>query len=302
VTRTPRFGWLSPAIGNRFSGHRPIVVDQDTGILPTALPHFDSLWLADHFYGMDAPTDPFMEAWTTLTWLAARHDRVELCHHVLGVGYRHPPLLAKMAATLQHLSGGRLVLGIGAGWRAEEYAAYGYDFPKPSVRFAQLEEAVTICRRMWTQDSPSFEGRYYRIEGAAAPPLPDPPPRICIGAAGEKIGLPLVGRLADAWNAPPSVGDEWTRRLDIVRRSAEEAGRDPAGIEVSVTLERALPESDGDSARLVEELSARHDAGADHFVMDFGNPESAEPVLRFAEQVMTPLRGALRAREQQSVL
>jgi alkanesulfonate monooxygenase SsuD/methylene tetrahydromethanopterin reductase-like flavin-dependent oxidoreductase (luciferase family) len=286
----PRFGWLSPAIGNRFSGHRPIVVDQDTGILPTALPHFDSLWLADHFYGMDAPTDPFMEAWTTLTWLAARHEGVELCHHVLGVGYRPPALLAKMAATLAHLSGGRFVLGIGAGWRAEEYAAYGYEFPKPSVRFAQLEETVAICRRMWTEDSPSFEGRYFRIEGAAAPPLPDPPPRICIGAAGEKIGLPLVGRLADAWNAPPSTGEDWTRRLDIVRRSAEEAGRDPAAIEVSVTLERALPESDDDSARLVEELAARHDAGAHHFVMDFGNPDSTEPVLRFAEQVMTPLR------------
>ena len=123
MTRTPRFGWLSPAIGNRWSDHRPIVVDQDTAILPTALPHFDSLWLADHFYGMDAPTDPFMEAWTTLTWLAARHERVELCHHVLGVGYRPPALLAKMAATLAHLTGGRFILGIGAGWRAEEYAA-----------------------------------------------------------------------------------------------------------------------------------------------------------------------------------
>ena len=100
----------------------------------------------------------------------------------------------------------------------------------------------------------------------------------------------MVGRLADAWNAPPSVGDDWTRRFDIVRRAAEEAGRDPAAIEVSVTLERALPESDDDSARLVEELAARHDAGADHFVMDFGNPDSTEPVLRFAEQVIAPLR------------
>lgn len=291
MTRTPRFGWLSPAIGNRFSDHRPIVVDQDTAVLPTALPHFDSLWLADHFYGMDTPTDPFMEAWTTLTWLAARHERVELCHHVLGVGYRYPPLLAKMAATLQHLCGGRFVLGIGAGWRADEYARYGYDFPKPSVRFAQLEEAVTICRLMWTQDSPSFEGRYYRIDGAAAPPLPDPPPKVCIGAAGEKVGLPLVGRIADVWNAPTGGEDaDWDRRLGIVRRAAEEAGRDPGGIEVTVTLERALPESDDDSARLRDELTTRHERGADHFVMDFGNPASTEPVLRFAEQVITPLR------------
>jgi alkanesulfonate monooxygenase SsuD/methylene tetrahydromethanopterin reductase-like flavin-dependent oxidoreductase (luciferase family) len=99
-----------------------------------------------------------------------------------------------------------------------------------------------------------------------------------------------VGRIADAWNAPAAEGPAWDRRLDIVRRSAEEAGRDPAAIEVSVTLERALPETDDESARLVDELAARHAAGADHFVMDFGNPASTEPVLRFAEQVIAPLR------------
>jgi alkanesulfonate monooxygenase SsuD/methylene tetrahydromethanopterin reductase-like flavin-dependent oxidoreductase (luciferase family) len=129
-----KFGWLSPVIGNRWSDHRPIVVYQDQHILPTVLPHFDSLWIADHFYGFDAKTDPFMEAWTTLTWLAARHPGVELCHHVLGHGYRPPALTAKMAATLQVLSGGRFVLGIGAGWRDDEYRAYGYDFPKASMR------------------------------------------------------------------------------------------------------------------------------------------------------------------------
>ena len=189
-----------------------------------------------------------------------------------------------MAATLQHLSGGRFVLGIGAGWRAEEYAAYGYDFPKPSVRFAQLEEAVTICRLMWTQDSPSFEGRYFRIDGrgraAAARPA----------AAHLHRGGGREDRAADGGPArrhverPAERGEDWTRRLDIVRRAAEEAGRDPAAIEVSVTLERALPETDDDSARLVEELSARHDAGADHFVMDFGNPalDRARAALRRA--------------------
>lgn len=288
MTQALRFGWLSPAIGNRFSDHQPIAAYQDTEILPTALPHFDALWLADHFYGMDTPTDPFLEAWTTLTWLAARHERVELCHHVLGVGYRHPPLLAKMAATLQHLSGGRFVLGIGAGWREAEYAAYGYDFPRPSVRFAQLEETVAICRAMWTQDSPSYEGRFTTIAGAAAPPLPDPVPRVCIGAAGEKVGLPMVGRIADAWNGP--AGDGFTRRLGIVRAAAEQAGRDPASIEVSVTLERALPEDDDASARLVDELAAQHALGVDQVVLDFGHPRSTEPVLRFAEQVITPLR------------
>ena len=286
-----KFGWLSPVIGNRWSDHQPIVVHQDQHILPTALPHFDSLWIADHFYGFDAKTDPFLEAWTTLTWLAARHDHVTLCHHVLGHGYRPPALTAKMAATLQTLSGGRFVLGIGAGWRQDEYDAYGYDFPKASVRFAQLEEVVHICRLMWTQDEATFEGVHYRIENAAAPPLPLPVPRVCIGASGERVGLPLVGRIADMWNGSSrGTDDDWLRRLGIVRASAEQAGRDPDEIEATTTLERALPLTDDDSEQLVVELSHRAEMGVDHVVMDFGNPRSTEPVLRFVEQVITPLR------------
>jgi alkanesulfonate monooxygenase SsuD/methylene tetrahydromethanopterin reductase-like flavin-dependent oxidoreductase (luciferase family) len=290
MTRDLKFGWLSPVIGNRWSDYEPIAAWQDQHILPTALPYFDSLWIADHFYGFDAKTDPFLEAWTTLTWLAARHPNVELCHHVLGQGYRPPALTAKMAATLQVLSGGRFILGIGAGWREDEYAAYGYDFPKPSVRFAQLEEVITICRLMWTEAEPSFEGTHFRIAGASAPPLPNPVPRICIGASGEKIGLPLVGRLADMWNSFFRGDDDWNRRLGIVRATAEQAGRDPGSIEVTTTVERPLPETDEDSERLVEQLGHLADLGVQHFVMDFGNPKSTEPIHRFVEQVIGPLR------------
>ena len=289
-----KFGWLSPVIGNRWSDYQPIVMYQQDHILPEALPHFDSLWIADHFYGFDARTDPFMEAWTVLTWLAARFDDVALCHHVLGCGYRPPALTAKMAATLQVLSGGRFVLGIGAGWRQDEYEAYGYDFPKASVRFAQLEETIEICRRMWTEDDPSFEGRFFRIDGAAAPPKPDVPPKICIGAAGERVGLPLVGRLADMWNAMVSDSDETglSRKRDIVRASAEEAGRDPDEIEMSLTVERSLPDTDAESESTLEHLARLQSLGVEHFVMDFGHPQSTEPVMRFVEQVMTPLRSA----------
>lgn len=286
-----KFGWLSPVIGNRWSDHQPIVVYQDEHVLPTALPHFDSLWVADHFYGFDARTDPFLEAWTTLTWLAARHPDVTLCHHVLGHGYRPPALTAKMAATLQVLSGGRFVLGIGAGWRDDEYRAYGYDFPSAKVRFEQLEEVITICRLMWTEDEPTFTGRHFRIEGAAAPPRPDPVPRILVGASGERIGLPLVGRLADMWNGWWRGDDDWHRKVGIIRAAAEAAGRDPSAIELTTTVEHALPETDEDSERLRDLLAHRAAAGVQQFVMDFGHPRSLEPVHRFVEQVMTPLRG-----------
>jgi alkanesulfonate monooxygenase SsuD/methylene tetrahydromethanopterin reductase-like flavin-dependent oxidoreductase (luciferase family) len=289
--RDVKFGWLSPVIGNRWSDHQPIAVYQERHILPVATAHFDSLWVADHFYGFDAKTDPFLEAWTTLTWLAAKFPNVLLCHHVLGHGYRPPALTAKMAATLQTLSEGRFMLGIGAGWREAEYKSYGYEFPKPAVRFGQLEDVIGICRAMWTQDFPSYSGRYFSITEASAPPRPSVTPPICIGASGEQIGLPLVGRLADAWNCFWS-GDEvaWTRKRDIVVASAEKAGRNPSEIEIIVTIERPLPTTDAESEALLADLAHLRALGIDHFVMDFGHPQTTEHVDRVVEQVLTPLR------------
>jgi alkanesulfonate monooxygenase SsuD/methylene tetrahydromethanopterin reductase-like flavin-dependent oxidoreductase (luciferase family) len=291
--RELKFGWLSPVIGNQWSDHKPIVMFQERNILPTALQHFDSLWIADHFYGFDAKTDPFMEAWTTLTWLAAKFPNVLLCHHVLGQGYRNPALTAKMAATLQMLSGNRFILGIGAGWRDDEYKAYGYEFPRPAVRFAELEELIQICRLMWTQDAPTFTGKHFHITEAAAPPKPEIVPPVCIGAYGEQIGLPMVGRLADMWNAS-TLGnvDRWLVKRDIVRASAEKSGRNPSDIQISLTVEKPLPNTDEESEMLRTQLQVMADHGVEHFVMDFGHPQSTEPVLRFVEQVMQPMKAA----------
>ena len=286
-----RFGWLSPVIGNRWSDHKPIAAYQVEHILPAVSAHFDSVWIADHFYGFDAKTDPFLEAWTTLTWCAAKLPDVLLCHHVLGHGYRPPALTAKMAATLQYLSGNRFILGIGAGWRGEEYEAYGYDFPKPSVRFAQLEEVVEICRLMWTEDEPSYRGTYYSIDGASAPPLPEVVPPICIGASGEQVGLPLAARIADIWNTTwRRDPDVLIRKCDIVLDHLDRAGRKRSDIEFAITIEKALPESDADSDEFVDFLGQAINIGFQHFVLDFGNPETPEHALRFAEQVIGVLR------------
>lgn len=286
-----KFGWLSPVAGHAGSDFQPIVMYQEEHIFPQALPYFDSVWIADHFYGFDADKrEGFLEGWTTLTWLAARFPDVTLCHHVLGCGYRNPALLAKMASTLQVLSGGRLMLGIGAGWREDEYKAYGYEFPKASVRFGQLDETVQICRLMWTEEHPTFSGEYFQIDDAAATPRPQTVPPVCIGAAGEKVGLPLVGRRADAWNTSYSDDETWTRKRDIVLSSAVDAGREAADIEITVTSGGDLPESDADSDQWVERLSHVRDLGATHLVMDFGHPLRVEPALRFAEQVIAPMK------------
>ena len=291
--RELKFGWLSPVIGNQWSYHQPIVMFQERNILPTALQHFDSLWIADHFYGFDKKTDPFMEAWTTLTWLAAKFPNVLLCHHVLGQGYRNPALTAKMAATLQMLSSNRFILGIGAGWRDDEYKAYGYEFPRPAVRFAELEELIQICRLMWTQDAPTFTGKHFHITEAAAPPKPEVIPPVCIGAYGEQIGLPMVGRLADMWNASTQGNVErWLVKRDIVRASAEKSGRNPSDIQISLTIEKPLPNTDEESEILRTQLQTMADHGVEHFVMDFGHPQSTEPVMRFVEQVMQPMKAA----------
>ena len=286
-----KFGWLSPVAGHQGSNYQPIVMFQQEHILPEALPHFDSLWIADHFYGFDkSKKEGFLEAWVTLAWLAAKFPDVMLCHHVLGHGYRNPALTAKMAATLQVLSGGRFMLGIGAGWREDEYRSYGYEFPAAAVRLRQLEEVVQICRLMWTEEHPTFSGTYFQIDDAAATPRPDIVPQICIGSSGDKIGLPIVGRHADIWNGAHRGDDDWKRKRGIVDAAALDAGRSPADIESSVTVAAELPDSDAASEQCLDRLSHLSELGVTYFVMDFGHPLQVEPVLRFAEQVIAPMR------------
>ena len=287
-----KFGWLSPVAGHAGSNFQPIVMYQQEHILPQALPHFDSVWIADHFYGFDKEKkEGFLEGWVTLTWLASRFPDVMLCHHVLGHGYRNPALTAKMAATLQVLSGGRFMLGIGGGWREDEYLSYGYDFPSTAVRLRQLEEVVQICRLMWTEEHPTFSGKYFQIDNAAATPRPDTVPPICIGSSGEQIGLPIVGRNADIWNGAHKNDDDWKRKRGIVDEAAVAAGRDPSDIESCVTVAGDLPESDAASEEWLDRLMRLRDLGVSYFVMDFGHPLAAEPAVRFAEQVIAPMKG-----------
>jgi alkanesulfonate monooxygenase SsuD/methylene tetrahydromethanopterin reductase-like flavin-dependent oxidoreductase (luciferase family) len=195
-----------------------------------------------------------------------------------------------MASTLQVLSGGRFMLGIGGGWREEEYLAYGYDFPTTPVRLQQLEEVVQICRLMWSEAHPFFNGTYFQIDDAVATPRADVMPRICIGSSGEKIGLPIVGRQADMWNTFYPGSEIWRRKRDIVDRAAVDSGRNPADIESCVTMGGDLPDSDEASEKWIERLTRLGDLGITYFVMDFGHPLHAEPALRFAEQVIAAIK------------
>jgi alkanesulfonate monooxygenase SsuD/methylene tetrahydromethanopterin reductase-like flavin-dependent oxidoreductase (luciferase family) len=284
------FGWIVPVTGIPETDGEPLAITQQDEILPVVVDHFHSLWVFDHFYGFRQPTDAYLESWSTLTWLAASFPQVMVGTIVLGVGYRHPQLLAKMSVSLQALSRGRLILGIGAGWRTEEYEAYGYPFSRSAVRIKQLEEAVTIIRKMWTETAPSFNGEHYQIKRAYCPPRPEPLPPIMIGGEGEQLMLPLIARQADWWNIGPTSPAEYRRKRDVLQREAEAIGRDPG--EIVQTMMRTgvdLPESAADSARLVEELQPLVDLGVTYFMLDCGHVTATEPIARFAEEVMQPL-------------
>src|SRR5215470_5391800 len=168
---------------------------------------YDSLWNFDHFYPIFVdPEGPCFEGWTTLSALAQATKRVRIGHLVNGNTYRHPCVLAKMATTLDHVTGGRLNLGIGAGWFEGEHRAFGIDFKSVRGRLEALEEACRILLGMFSGERFSLKGRHYVVEDAIGQPVPvqKPHPPIMIGGTGEKHLLRIVARYADMWNASAS--------------------------------------------------------------------------------------------------
>ena len=195
---------------------------------------FDLVTVMDHFYqiGVVGPEEePMLEAYSTLSALAARTSRLKLATMVTGVTYRNPALLAKTVTTLDTISNGRAVLGLGAAWNDSEHRGYGFDFPPIGERMDRLEEALTICKLMFTEERPTFEGRFYRIEQALNSPRPIQPggPPILIGGTGERRTLRMVARFGDISNWFGSL-DELKRKDEVLRRHCEEVGRDPSTI------------------------------------------------------------------------
>jgi probable F420-dependent oxidoreductase len=220
---------------------------------------FDSIWLCDHFLTLapDAYVDdarikgapagggnrdeafsmPLLECWTTLSALARDTRRIRLGTSVLCHSYRLPAVLAKMAATLDVISGGRLDLGLGAGWFEREYRAYGIPFPRIGERIAQLDEGLEIIRRMWTEACPVFQGRYFAIDGAVCdpPPLQRPHPPLWIGGEGDRVHR-VAARAADGVNVRWWGPERIAARADYLDAACREFGRDPRALRRSVTV------------------------------------------------------------------
>jgi len=193
---------------------------------------YESLWVSDHLM---TGKKPIIECFTTLSAFASITRTIRLGSLVACNSYRNPSILAKTAATVDVISNGRLEFGIGAGWDEEEYRAYGIPFLKASIRIAQLKEGVEIIRRMWTEESPSYSGKYFSIRGAHCEPKPvqKPHPPITIGGGGEKLTLRVVAEYADRWSWGGSV-EEFTQRLKVLEAHCSQVGRDCAEIEKSL--------------------------------------------------------------------
>jgi F420-dependent oxidoreductase-like protein len=249
---------------------------------------FDGAWIFDHFtplYG-EGP-GACLEGWTLLAGLAAATERIRLATLVTGITYRHPSLLAAEAVTVDHISGGRLELALGAAWFEEEHRQLGFDFPPAGDRIELLEEAIEVIRLLMTTDDASFKGRHVCLEGATYRPRPVqcPCPPLWIGASGERRMLPLVGRVADAWHTHGQPA-ELERKWAIVAASAEAAGRDPASILRATNLSLSEP---WDEVRRVAEVHRR--SGVGYLVCSWPTEGQAR-MEEFVDQILPELVAA----------
>ena len=266
-------------------------------------PEFSTIWVSDH---MQFGDDPTHEAWTLLTFLAAAFPRFKVGSLVLGQSYRNPALLAKMAATLQELSNGRLILGLGAGWHEEEYRAYNFEYPRPGVRVAQLAETIQILKAMWTQSPATFHGEHYRIDEAQCIPMPETPIPVLVGTNGPKA-LAVAARHADVWSWD-GPWETFQAPHDILRDHCAAIGRPFEAISLVAELTIELPDDPtafestyehsfypGQTFRVVgptpadvaREIELLVDHGVSHIPI---NVDSWETLRRFVDEVLPNVR------------
>ncbi len=271
---------------------------------------FRSIWMTDHFQWEGQPT---FEAWTVMSYILARYPDFEVGPMVLGQNYRNPALLALMAASLQALSGGRFIMGIGAGWKEDEYLAYDYEYPSPRIRLQQLEETLIILKKMWEEPGQvSFEGAHYSIRDAWCEPKPETKIPILVGGGGYTT-MKHAAKYADIWNYPDSPLGRYLERQAILRRHLDDIDRDPATLRLSwfgrVSLGRTEAEAEargksripqwteynsfvGSPQRVAELMSEFVEEGVDYFMIDIIDAPDEEIIGMFTEEVIPAINGA----------
>jgi alkanesulfonate monooxygenase SsuD/methylene tetrahydromethanopterin reductase-like flavin-dependent oxidoreductase (luciferase family) len=284
---------------------------------------FDFVWISDHLQGF-LPSRSFLECWTTISALAESTRRIRLCTIVLNNLFRHPSLTAKMATTLDEISKGRLDIGIGAGWYESECLSNGIPFPQASARIQQLEEAIQVMKKLWTEDNVSFSGKYYSLKNASSNPKPvqSPHPPIWIGIMkGRSRMLKIIAQHADVWTISSIYlpePEEYRRIRNALDDCCREFGRDPNGVHSGVGIGCVVAEdenrvrekvrkfpptsiSEGDykarqmrlegtSDECIEKLRMYAKIGVTRFVMNFPDITTTEPIRLFGEKVIPAFR------------
>jgi alkanesulfonate monooxygenase SsuD/methylene tetrahydromethanopterin reductase-like flavin-dependent oxidoreductase (luciferase family) len=271
--------------------------------------HFDSAWIIDH---LQFGEDDVLESFTSLAYFAALQPQLKFGHTVLCQSFRNPALLAKMGATLHFLSGGRFILGLGAGWHAEEYRAYGYDFPPASVRVKQLDETLQIIKALWSQKLTTFAGDYHRVTDAYCEPKPEPPPTIILGAFKPKM-LRLTAKYADWWNVSSTGIIGYARMVKAFEAACAEVGRDPATVRrtwcggcacaptqaeaEALAGDRVNSQDDDDFGfvgtpqQLVAQMRPFVDLGVDYFILDCSGFPRLTTLEMLVDEVLPVLNG-----------
>ncbi len=253
---------------------------------------YHSLWNFDHFYPIFVdPEGPCFEGWTTLSALAQATSRARIGQLVNGNTYRHPCVTAKMAATLDHISGGRFNFGIGAGWFELEHRSFGIDFKSVRARLEALDEACQIIHGMFTQSKTTVHGKHYTVTDAMCLPKPlqQPHPPFMIGGTGQKVLLKIVARYADMWNAS-GAAETMRALIDVIARHCDGIGRDPAEIEKTVLMPlcyKAAPAREEFVCNLVAHMSQKSAEQARRQIMIGGKQECLDTIARYTAAGVT---------------
>jgi F420-dependent oxidoreductase-like protein len=308
-----KFGLQHPNFS--FDGEGPQVVEKLRTLAGRAESNgFDSFWVMDHFHqigNVGEVEEPMLEGWTTQSVVAGFTSKIKLGTLVTGIVYRHPSVLAKVGATLDVLSKGRLYMGIGAAWNVDEAAAYGIPFPPVKERMQRLEEAVQIIRKMWTEESATFSGKFYQIRNAYCNPKPiqKPYPPIMIGGSGERRTLKIAAKYGDACNIFGSV-ETVKKKLGVLREHCRSVGRDYDSIVKSklgrVVIDKqkekvteaikGMPEDRrreyaiyGTPEEVRRQVEAFRDAGVEYLIVNLEPDRELQALELFANEVVKKL-------------
>lgn len=253
-----------------------------------SIPSIEHAWAFDHFVplGPDS-TGPQLEGWTLLGALAARTEHLRVGLMVTGNTYRHPAVLANIAATVDHISHGRLDFGIGAAWNEMEHEMYGIPFYTTGERIRRLGEACEVCKLLWTETRANFDGKYYHLKDALCEPKPvqKPYPPIVIGGSGEKLTLRVVARYADVWNFFSDSVEEFNHKQEVLAQHCEAVGRDPA----TIVRSRQFSIDYNNLRETRDAIRPYIAAGASHFVLTLRAPYPEGIAHRLAAEIIEPI-------------